>query len=298
MNRILLTIYTGSYFMLKCFFASLIAILFVLNAAAQQQAINWQKDYQTALALSRETGKPLLLDFTAKWCAPCQAMEKDFWTRADVAEAMKRFVAVKVDYDAEKSLVNRFAVRGLPYIAFSDPIGYLIFSRNRFDENGAEQLKQISESMPKDFSPLNTAYKAFDANDRDGLALLEIADFYAKAKMPAVSNTLYKRALPTAQIQADANKKEQVTARLGANAFNVKDYEQACEFAEDYLKNFPAGKNREYSYFILTVGNAKLDNLKDAESYLERFKAEFPKSKNLAEASQAVSEAKNKKSGN
>lgn len=284
--------------MMKCCFVILMLSVFALNHAAQDNRINWQTDYAAALSEARKSGKPIMLDFTAKWCAPCQEMEKTFWTRPDVAEAMKSFVAVKIDYDAEKKLVNRFAVRGLPYIAFSDPIGNLITYRNRLDADGATILKQISTDLPKDFSALEKAYKAYDLNDRDGSALLEIADFYADANMYSLSNSFYKRALLSAQIQTDANKKERAAAALGRIAFYAGDYRQAIKYAEDYLKIFPSGKNKESSYLILTMGNAELGNLIDAETYLQKLKTEFPRSSNLRLAVNGVEKAKNKKSSN
>lgn len=41
-------------------------------------------DYNQALAVSKETGKPVLIDFTGFGCVNCRKMEADVWTNAEV----------------------------------------------------------------------------------------------------------------------------------------------------------------------------------------------------------------------
>jgi thiol-disulfide isomerase/thioredoxin len=200
------------------------------------------KDFKKAQQSARESGRPLLLDFTAAWCKPCKAMDAEFWVLEDVVKAVKPFIAVKVDFDKEKSLVGRYNVSAIPFVVFADPLGNTVTFRRGFGTKSVSEINQIFDEMPKDFSTLKKAYDAIELKKSDGLALLEIADFYRASKMLSLSNEFYRRAAKTEEIQNDAEKKERVAITLGLNSFGYKDYKQTIEFMADYLKNFPAGK--------------------------------------------------------
>jgi len=266
---------------IPAFFALLIL---TLNHAAQSETINWQTDYKEALALSRETGKPLLIDFWAKWCQPCQVMDEQFWTRADVIKAAKSFVPLKIDYDAQRPLAKHFIVRGLPYIAFSDPFGNLITFRKGFGAFNAVDLNQIAGEMPKDFAVLNKAFKAAELKKDDSVALLEIADYYSKNKMAVASGRYYKLAYDTPEIQRDAVRKEAVAAKIGQQFYVAGSFYQAAYAFEDYLKLFQKGASKESIYATLTRVYVYLGKLNEAQRNLEKLKSEFPASKWISDA--------------
>ncbi|HXH70467.1 MAG TPA: thioredoxin family protein [Pyrinomonadaceae bacterium] len=281
--------------MTKFLTAILAAFLLALGVSAQTEQIVWEKDFKKAQALARESGRPLLLDFTAAWCKPCKAMDERFWVLPEVVNMTKPFIAVKVNFDNEKGLVGKYNVSAIPFVIFADPLGNLITFRRGFGEKNAGELNQILKEMPKDFSALKKYYEAVELKKNDGLALLQIADSYRASKMLTLSNDFYEKALKTPEIQGDAEKRERIAATLGLNAYTVKDYRQANKYLEDYLKDFPAGKYREVSFTVLAIGNANLDKMKIADKYLELLKTEFPASKNTAAAVKAVEEAKNKR---
>jgi thioredoxin-like negative regulator of GroEL len=281
--------------MIKTLTVILTTFLLTFSISAQTEGIIWEKDFKKAKALARETGRPLLLDFTAPWCKPCVAMDERFWVLPDVVQMIKPFVAVKVDYDNEKGLVGKYNVSAIPYVLFADPLGNIITFRRGFSEKSVKELNQILNEMPKNFSVLNKYYDAIELKKDDGNALLKIADAYRNSRMITLSSEFYKKALKTEEIQADAEKTERITVTLGLNAYTLQDYKEANGIIEDYLKNYPSGKYREVSLAAIVVSSAKLGKWKAVDKYLPMFKAEFPSSNTYPTIVKTVEEEKNKK---
>lgn len=276
----------------KILVLAVVCLFSALNAAAQGEQIVWEKDYKKAAALARESGRPLMLDFTAEWCKPCKAMDAQFWVLPDVIRAVQPFVAVKINFDSDRELVGKYGVSAIPFVAFTDPLGNLITFRRGFSSKNAAELNQIFNEMPKDFSPLKSLYEAVEQNKEDGAAWLRIADAYRNSKMLRLSSDFYKKALKTPEIQNDADKKERIMATLGVNAYSYQNFPQAIDYLEDHLKAFPQGKNAETVLYILVLSNVKNNKSKNAVKYLERLKTEFPQSKFLQPAEKSVQEMK------
>lgn len=280
--------------MKKAFFVFFAVLAASFTASAQTEQIEWQKDFKAAQAQARATGRPLLLDFTAVWCKPCKMMDAQFWVLPEVVQAMKPFVAVKIDFDNERSLVGKYGVSAIPFVAFTDPLGNMVTFRRGFGQKNVKEINQIFNEMPKDFSALKKHYDALDTRKDDGQALLDIADFYNKSQMIYLSCEFYKKALKTDEIKTDADKKERIMATLGANYFAIKLYDRAIESNTDYLKDYPAGKKREFTIAVLSVSNANLKKFKEANKYLELLKTEFPASKHLEAVNKVIETAKTK----
>jgi len=75
--------------------------------------------YEQGLERARVDDRVLLLDFTATWCPPCQAMEETTWPHADVKAWIERkAVALQIDVDREFQLAATLGVRSMPTIVF------------------------------------------------------------------------------------------------------------------------------------------------------------------------------------
>ena len=98
-------------------------------------------DYKEALARSARESKPILLIFTATWCGPCQYMKKEVYPSADVQRIADRYVWVMLDVDnrENRSLHDKYGVRGIPNIVITD-------------SNGRVKNRQIGSSSPVEFA--------------------------------------------------------------------------------------------------------------------------------------------------
>jgi len=80
------------------------------------------RDEAELMSIVNSSTKPVMIDFTAKWCASCKELEHITFADEKVKTLMKQFTLLKVDIsdnsDADKQLLQKFTLFGPPALIF------------------------------------------------------------------------------------------------------------------------------------------------------------------------------------
>ena len=104
-----------------------------------------------ALAQAQKEKKPVVLDFFAEWCAPCQRMEKTTFIDERVKALLGRCAFLRIDTDEQPEISRRMNVEGLPDIRFVTPDGKVVKQLRSYQdaESFAEELGRFLQSLAR-----------------------------------------------------------------------------------------------------------------------------------------------------
>lgn len=88
--------------------------------------VTWAKDYASAQQQASQSGKPIILFFTATWCVPCRIMKRNLWADEQVEAVVKAgFTSVMIDVDDPNAAaaMSRHQVVATPTTIITDPQG-------------------------------------------------------------------------------------------------------------------------------------------------------------------------------
>jgi thiol:disulfide interchange protein len=123
----------------------------VMDRGSAVGLVRWQPR-EKAAALAKTSGKPILYDFTAAWCAPCKLVDRDWEDPALAEQVNGAFIPARVvDRTREEGrnppeiaeLQRRYEIAGFPTLVAAAPDGRLIAKIDGY--RGKEAMMQFLE---------------------------------------------------------------------------------------------------------------------------------------------------------
>jgi thiol:disulfide interchange protein len=95
--------------------------------AAPDHSIAWCTDLPSALEEARREGKPLLVQFTATWCSPCQLMKHEVWPSQEIGDlTAESFIPVMIDIDTDTITAVEYNIFAVPSVLILTPDGEVV----------------------------------------------------------------------------------------------------------------------------------------------------------------------------
>lgn len=145
-----------------------------------------EDDYAGAVARAKKENKPLLIDFSARWCPGCVRLEKEILDLPEFKALTKDYVKVKLDVDRfENGVVGgKFDVHGIPTLLVATPaqeeVGRI------YDYQPMEVIRPFLESVQSDPAPIAELRRKAESKDPELLRRLGRRLMYAQKNAEAI----------------------------------------------------------------------------------------------------------------
>ena len=113
-----------------------VCLLTVLTVGLFAQEFQWQQNFDNALRLSKESGKPVFAFFTGSdWCGWCIRLDREILSKQEMKKYLNdNFILFKADFPQKnpppadimmknRELMEKYSVRGYPTIIITDASG-------------------------------------------------------------------------------------------------------------------------------------------------------------------------------
>ncbi len=108
--------------------------------------------FREALARAKDHKKPVVIDFSATWCAPCQRLKRETLADPKVADALGEVELILVDLDKYPRLAKAYGVSSIPDVFFIDRDGWIVDRLKKFEAAGPflTRVRNLLNPVQKD----------------------------------------------------------------------------------------------------------------------------------------------------
>lgn len=217
--------------------ASAMLTLLLAAPSSVRAEIPWTHDVKQARADALRNHQPILLDFWATWCGPCNVMDIEVFSQERVAAAMTKVRPVRIDIDRQVDVARKYDVAGTPTLIVTDALGNEIFRHGGIIS--ADQLLGLLAELPADIGRINTLAAAVSRDKGNFDALRNLGEELAAHSFFRASNEHYTRALKTKQGRERAEPRAKILLALARNYTALQQPEEAAKIMARYRREFP-----------------------------------------------------------
>ena len=138
-----------------------VCLLTVLTVGLFAQELQWQQDFEAALRLSKESGKPVFAFFTGSdWCGWCIRLDREILSKQEMKKYLNdNFILFKADFPQNnppsnevmmknRALMKKYGVRGYPTIIITDASGKAL-GKTGYMRGGPHAMKKALDKYVK-----------------------------------------------------------------------------------------------------------------------------------------------------
>jgi thiol-disulfide isomerase/thioredoxin len=270
-----------------------LALALLLAGAARENpsppppSIRWEKNFEAALRKAKTSGKPLMVDFWAEWCAWCHRLDQSTYVDPWVVRKAQAFVAVKVDTEGsrkEQAVAERYQVRTLPTIVFLSPEGRQLF---RVPFQGPGQFPRTLETALQIAQRVTSWEEGLARNPDDPHALFALGTHLFEQEYLEDARELLKKA-----VERDAAERAEDRRRarmlLAIVEHVSRNFVEAERLVKDALALPPSPEDQPQLLFVLGRTYVSWGRQAEAVATLEVIVREYPQSPVAAKARETL----------
>ena len=89
---------------------------------SKRPEVAWIVYSEQAITRASQEQKPVILDFSAKWCIPCRVMDKRIFQNPEILRLSQTIAFLRMDltfqHPQQKQIMDQYGIRGVPSILF------------------------------------------------------------------------------------------------------------------------------------------------------------------------------------